>query len=458
MKFESIYNVYFLGIGGIGMSSLARYFHILGKNVAGYDLSASAITSDLQNSGIKIHFSEDVTQIPEEFNDIEHTLIVYTPAVPPDHKELEYFVQHNFAIKKRAEVLGILFNAKKGIAIAGTHGKTSVSSMCAFILHNSRLKCSAFLGGIVKNISSNLIIHESSPWIVAEADEYDRSFLQLKPEIALITWVDADHLDIYSSLDDIRKTFEKFLSQVNRGGKIILKEGINLTFNEEIVTTYKYSFDNPDSDFYAKNIRCHEGRYSFDIATPGSDIKDITLQYRGLTNIENAVAAASLAYLAGVDIPVIADSLCAFEGVQRRFDVQFENGNYLYIDDYAHHPRELDSIIGSVRKLYPGKRLTGVFQPHLYSRTRDFVDEFALSLSALDELILLDIYPAREKPIAGINSKLILDKVTIRAKTLCNKSDLLDYLKMRKPEILLTLGAGDIDRYVNDIRLMFEKI
>jgi len=456
MKFESIYSVYFLGIGGIGMSSLASYFHILGKNVAGYDLSPSAITDDLQKSGIKIHFNEDPDQISQEFQDKEHSLVVYTPAVPQDHKELEYFVEHNFTIKKRAEVLGILFNVKKGIAIAGTHGKTSVTSMCAFILHNSKLKCSAFLGGIVKNISSNLIIQENSLWMVAEADEYDRSFLQLKPEIALITWVDADHLDIYSSIKDIKETFEKFLSQVNNGGKIILKDGIDLKFNDEIVTSYTYSFDNPKSDFYAKNIRCKMGRYSFEIATPGSDIQDITLQYRGLTNIENAVAAASIAYLAGVDTPVIAASLSAFEGVRRRFDVQYEDEKNIYIDDYAHHPRELDAIIGSVRKLYPGKRITGVFQPHLYSRTRDFADEFAVSLSALDELILLDIYPAREKPIAGISSKSIFDKVTIQAKTLCSKNDLLEILKIRKPEILLTMGAGDIDRYVDDIRIMFE--
>jgi UDP-N-acetylmuramate--alanine ligase len=457
MKFESIYNVYFLGIGGIGMSSLAKYFHILGKNVAGYDLNQSAITNDLQKSGINIHFSDDPDKIPEQFNDKEHTLVVFTPAIPADLNELNYFIRKDFTLKKRAEVLGILFNPKKGIAVAGTHGKTSVSSMSAFILHNSPLKCSAFLGGIVKNISDNLIIEGNSPWMVAEADEYDRSFLQLRPEIALITWVDSDHLDIYSSYDDIRQTFEKFISQVNRGGKIILKKGIALDYDHSKVSSYTYSFDNPESDFYAVNIRCQLGRYTFDIVTPGSLIRDITLQYRGLTNIENAVAAASVSYLAGVDISIIASSLSAFEGVQRRFDVQYEDDKNLYIDDYAHHPRELDSIIGSVRKLYPGKRLTGVFQPHLYSRTRDFTYEFAQSLSALDELILLDIYPAREKPIAGVSSASILEKVTLTEKTLCGKKDLLGILKIKRPEILLTMGAGDIDSFVVEIKQMFEK-
>lgn len=438
------------------MSALAKYFHILGKNVAGYDLNPSSITQELQKAGIKIHFKEEISEIPSEYLDKTKTLVVMTPAIPSDHQELQYFTQNDFRIMKRSEVLGILFNAKKGIAIAGTHGKTSVSSMSAYILHNSPLDCSAFLGGIVKNISNNLILSENSPWIVAEADEYDRSFLQFKPTIALITWVDTDHLDVYTSYEDIRKTFEKFLGQVNRGGKIILKKGIDLKYNKENVSSYTYSLDSSDSDFYATNLSCRNGLYTFDIATPGSLIKSITLQYRGLTNVENAVAAAAIAYVAGIDISVIAESLSSFKGVQRRFDIQYEDKNTIYIDDYAHHPRELDAVIGSVRKLFPGKRITGVFQPHLYSRTRDFNDEFAESLSALDELILLDIYPAREKPIAGISSKSILDKVTISAKTLCSKNDLLGILKVRKPEVLLTIGAGDIDRLVREIKKMLE--
>jgi UDP-N-acetylmuramate--alanine ligase len=456
MKFEDIHNIYFLGIGGIGMSALARYFHILGKNIAGYDLTENPITDELQKSGIHIHFRDDISEIPDEFLDKTKTLIVITPAIPTDHKELIYFQVNGFRIMKRSEVLGILFNAKKGIAIAGTHGKTSVTSMCAYILHNSPLGCSAFLGGIIKNLSSNLIHSEKSPWIVAEADEYDRSFLHLKPTIALITWVDADHLDVYTSLEDIRRTFEKFLCQVNKGGKIILKEDIHLNYNKEKVSSYTYSLDSGKSDFYAKNLTCRDGLYTFDIVTPGSLIKNVTLRYKGLMNVENAVAAAAVAYIAGIDVSVIAEALSTFEGVQRRFDVQYEDKDTIYIDDYAHHPRELNAIIGSVRKLYPGKRITGVFQPHLYSRTRDFNDEFAESLSALDELILLDIYPAREKPIAGVSSRSILDKVTIPAKSLCNKKDLLGILKLRRPEVLITMGAGDIDRLVVDIKKLLE--
>jgi UDP-N-acetylmuramate--alanine ligase len=457
MSFESIHNIYFIGIGGIGMSALARYFYVYGKNVAGYDVNPSDITHELKKMGIKIHFEEDIRHIPSSFHEKSTTLVVYTPAVPPENKELLFFAKNNYRIMKRAEVLGILFNAKKGIAIAGTHGKTSVTSMTASILHDSNQGCSAFLGGIIKNISSNLITDEKSAWIVAEADEYDRSFLHLNPEIALVTSVDSDHLDIYSSYEDIKNAFTKFLSQVNRNGKIILNMNIGLKFDTKNVSSYTYSFDSVASDFYAKNIRCINGYYTFDINTPGDDIKNITLHYLGLTNVENAVAAASVAYVAGVGVLDIAKSLSAFEGVRRRFDIQYKDDKRIFIDDYAHHPMELDAIIGSVRKLYPNKKLTGVFQPHLYSRTRDFADEFAKSLSTLDELILLDIYPAREKPLKGVSSQIILDKISISAKTLCNKKELLSVLSEKKFDILLTMGAGDIDKYVDQIKKMLEK-
>jgi len=456
MDFDRIHNVYFLGIGGIGMSALAKYFYAFGKNVAGYDLSTSSVTDELKKMGIDIHFVEDIGLIPTGFYNKDETMVVLTPAVPNEHKELIYFMQNNYTIKKRAEVLGIIFNARKGIAISGTHGKTSVSSMTAFIMHNSEKGCSAFLGGILKNINSNLIIDNYSKWVVAEADEFDRSFLQLKPEIALVTWVDSDHLDIYSSHNEIIETFEKFLSQVNTGGKIILKKGIDLNFDKANRDFYTYSLDSVNSDFYALNITNKKGKYTFDINTPDSFIKDVTLPYPGLTNVENAVAAASLAYVAGVDEFTISSALSEFEGVQRRFDIQYDNGICTYIDDYAHHPRELDAIISSVKKLYRGRKITGIFQPHLYTRTRDFAEEFAVSLSALDELVLLDIYPAREKPIMGISSKIILDKVTCSNKILINKKQLLNELETRNFEVLITMGAGDIDRYVPEIKNLLE--
>jgi UDP-N-acetylmuramate--alanine ligase len=453
MDFGRIHNVYFLGIGGIGMSALARYFHSCGKQVAGYDLSPSSITRELEKSGIEIHFHEDINQIPSSFHVKNDTLIVHTPAVPTDHAEYVYFKEKGFEIKKRAEVLGIIFNAKKGIAIAGTHGKTSVTSMTSYIFHRSNIGCSAFLGGIAKNFNSNLIIDDKSEWVVAEADEFDRSFLHLHPEIALVTWVDADHLDIYSSYQEIVESFEKFLAGVHKTGKIVLKKGIDLKFDRNI-ESYTYSLNQVGSDFYAINISENRGRYTYDIQTPDKIIKGITLPYPGLTNVENSIGAAALAYVAGVSTKDISSALSDFIGVERRFDVQYDDGNHMYIDDYAHHPRELDAIIGSIRKLYPGKKITGIFQPHLFSRTQDFADEFAESLSELDELILLDIYPAREKPIPGVSSLKIFDKVSITAKKLIKKQDLLDEIKGRSFEILVTMGAGDIDRFVPKIKEM----
>lgn len=457
MERSQPYNYYFLGIGGIGMSALARYFHMLGNPVAGYDLSPSCITEDFSKHGIDVHFEPDINLIPTTFLDKKNTTIILTPAIPEDHDELVYFKNNGFSVKKRAEVLGQLFNCKKGIAIAGTHGKTSVTSMTAFIMHRSALGCNAFLGGIMKNYNSNLILDKESEWVVAEADEFDRSFLHLTPDIALVTWIDADHLDIYGTHDAIRESFMQFLSKVKSGGTVILKEGLQAEINFKGKIQYAYSLDSTKSDFYATRIRCEANRYIFDIVTPGEVISDIKLQYPGMTNIENAVAAAAVAFIAGVNIQTIREALSEFTGVQRRFDIQYEKGQQIFIDDYAHHPRELDAIIGSVRKLYPGRKLTGIFQPHLYSRTRDFANEFAESLSALDELILLEIYPAREKPIQGVSSQIIFDKVTIAQKTLCSKTELLEVLKNRDIEVLLTTGAGDIDKYVPKIKELLTK-
>jgi UDP-N-acetylmuramate--alanine ligase len=452
MNLESAHNIYFLGIGGIGMSSLARYFHSMGKNVAGYDLSPSAITDDLVRLGIDIHFTDDVGKIPEKFLDIESTLVVRTPAVPEKHSEYQYFLLSSFRILKRAEVLGLLFNAKKGIAVAGTHGKTTVSSMTGYIMDTSGLGCTAFLGGILKNINSNLILNASSEWVVSEADEFDRSFLRLKPLISLVTWVDADHLDIYDSADDIRFAFNQFISQTKTDGTVILKKGISLDFLRRDVRYLTYALEDNTADFYATDIRSEDDRYSFDIVTPGGTIKEVELQAIGITNIENAVAAASLAYTAGVDLACIREGLSGFMGVRRRFDIRYQSDTQLYIDDYAHHPRELDAVIGSIRRLYPERKLTGIFQPHLFSRTKDFAAEFAESLSALDELILLDIYPARELPVPGISSEIIFEHVTIENKMLCAKAELMDLLKTRKIDVLLTAGAGDIDRFIMPIK------
>jgi UDP-N-acetylmuramate--alanine ligase len=457
MNFEGKQNIYFLGIGGIGMSALAKYFYTLGMNVAGYDLTSTVITDELQNMGIDIHFEEDISYIPEEFTNKDTTLIVRTPAVPDEHIEFQYFLDHNFLIMKRAEVLGKLVNEKRGIAIAGTHGKTSVSSILTYIMHESDVGCSAFLGGILKNYSSNLVVDESTDWIVTEADEYDRSFLQLIPEIALVTWIDADHLDIYASKENIQKSFESFAAQVKDGGTVILKKGIEMDIDENKIKKYSYSLDDQTADFFASDIHLIDNKYNFTIQTPGRSIQNITLCYLGLTNIENAVAASSVAWLAGVDADTISATLSSFEGVKRRFDIQYKSDSCIYIDDYAHHPRELDALIGSVRKMYPTKKITGIFQPHLYSRTKDFAKEFAESLSALDELLLLDIYPAREKPVKGISSEIIFNEIKSTLKTSCSKDELMNILKDKDFEVLLTIGAGDIDKFVNPIKELIEK-
>lgn len=439
------------------MSALAKYFHAHNKHVAGYDLTPSAITHELEDIGIKVHYSEDISLIPADFKPTD-TLVVRTPAVPDEHSGFVYFKQESFKIRKRAEVLGILFNAKRGIAVAGTHGKTSVSSMLTHIMHLSSLGCNAFLGGISKNLQSNLLINEKSDWLVAEADEFDRSFLQLFPEMALVTWIDADHLDIYKTKSEIVKAFGEFLSRVNNNGNIVLKHDIKISFNKSGKTVFTYSFDNPKSDFHASDIQFNSGRYQFSLNTPRGKTEGVTLTQPGQTNVENAVGAASLAYLAGVETERISEALSSYKGVKRRFDIRFESPKITYIDDYAHHPRELDAIIGSVKKLYPDRKITGVFQPHLFSRTRDFAAEFARSLSKLDELILLDIYPAREKPIEGVSSAIIYNEVRNNAKSMCKKEELIEGLKNKDIDVLLTMGAGDIDRYPDVItKILREK-
>lgn len=456
MDFKNIHNVYLIGIGGIGMSALARYFHHLGKNIAGYDRTATDLTAILEAEAMNIHYEDNISLIPKSFKNEETTLVIYTPAIPSDHTELNWFRNAGYNVKKRSEVLGIITKNKKGIAVAGTHGKTTVSTMIAHILKNSSEDCSAFLGGISKNYQTNLLLATYGNNVVIEADEYDRSFLQLSPQVAVITAVDPDHLDIYGSYDEIKKAFTEFTSKIQKGGTLIVKSGIDiLLYNGHFYNKYTYSL-NSETDFFARNIRVENNKYIFDFVTPlGNIIKNITLNIPGIINVENAVAALSVGYISGVSEEKLKEAMRTFEGCYRRFDVQINTEHLVYIDDYAHHPAELKACIGSIKELYSDKKITGIFQPHLYSRTRDLAIEFAESLSMLDELILLDIYPARELPIEGVNAEMILKNVQLQNKTICKKENLLELLQTKKPEVLLTMGAGDISKYVEPIKQLF---
>lgn len=455
MNTDNIHNVYFLGIGGIGMSAIARYYNTIGKNVAGYDKVSKPLTDELISEGIPIHFDDNTDNIPAEFKDKEKSLVIYTPAIPKDHTELNYFLSQGFEIKKRSEVLGLLSQQKKCIAIAGTHGKTTITTMIAHLMRQSRMGCNAFLGGISKNYKTNYLVDKESKYIVVEADEFDRSFLKLNPQKAIITAVDADHLDIYSDHQDLKNAFKQFVNQINPGGKLIIKADLDFVVPQRNdIEIYTYSLDS-DSDFRAENIRIDNGLYVFDFAGIKGRIDNLKLGLPGLLNVENAVAAIGMATIAGVHNDEVFNSLSKFKGIQRRFDYQILRDDFVYIDDYAHHPEELKASIKSAKELFKGKKVTGIFQPHLYTRTRDFADEFATSLELLDEIIVLDIYPAREEPILGVDSGIIFDKITNENKILCTKSELLDVLKNKKPEILMTLGAGDIDEFIEPIKKMY---
>lgn len=443
-------NIYFLGIGGIGMSNLARYFISRGKKVAGYDRTETSLTDKLVQEGAEIHYVDDVELIPADFKNPETTLVVFTPAVPGEHSELNFFRNNGFQVVKRAQALGEITKSSKAICCAGTHGKTTTSSMTAHILKQSHLDCNAFLGGILKNYDNNLLLSEKSDLTVVEADEYDRSFHWLHPYMALITSVDPDHLDIYGTEEEYIKSFEKFTSLIVPGGALVMKEGIKLKPQVKSgVTVYTYSMDK--GDFHAENIRIGNGTIVFDFVTPTEKFRDIELGVPVKINIENSVGSMALAWLNGATEDELRSAMATFQGAKRRFDFHIKTDDLVLIDDYAHHPQELAASIESVKELYPGKKVTGVFQPHLYSRTQDFADDFAKSLSLLDELILLDIYPARELPIEGVTSRIIFDKVTISDKILCSKNELLDILKTRKIEVLLTVGAGDIDQLLPQI-------
>ncbi len=448
---DKIKRVYLLGIGGIGMSALARYFKFFGKQVDGYDKTSSPLTLDLEKEGIAVHYTDDLHKVPS-LAEKDSTVIIYTPAVPDDFAEFRYFRENGFAVYKRSAVLGLLTAGKRCIAIAGTHGKTSVTTMTAHLLKQSHLDCSAFMGGISKNYGTNLLLPENnSQFIVVEADEYDRSFLQLHPELAVITWMDADHLDIYGDHENMIKAFAEFVSQISDGGALLWKKGLNIDcqWNQKI-RYYTYSIIEA-ADFQALNIRIINCSYHFELKTPFGEISDLCLTYPGLMNVENAVAACGMALLSGVTEAEIRVALADYSGVVRRFDVRYSGKNTIYIDDYAHHPRELEATIRSVRDLYPGKRVTGIFQPHLFSRTKDFAEDFAVALDLLDDALVMEIYPARELPIEGVDSSIILNKMRIPGKVRCQKEDFPAILENYKPDILLTLGAGDIDRLIDPI-------
>lgn len=442
-------NIYFIGIGGIGMSAIARYYHYKGLKVSGYDKTPSELTEKLESEGIEIHYEDNTDFIPKN---VEETLVVYTPAIPEDMGELVYVRENGYRVVKRSRMLGEIAQGQRCLAVAGTHGKTTTSTLLAHIFTDSGEGCSAFLGGISKNYDTNLLVSRNST-IVAEADEFDRSFLQLFPEIAVITSMDADHLDIYSDISNMHDAFREFASQAS--GTVIAKYGLPLRPEDTEAKVMSYAYDNPDADFYADRIRVDEcGYFTFDLNWPGGVIKDCRVGIPGWINVENAVAASAIALTYGLQPEKVRDALASFQGVKRRFDIHLNTPGCSYIDDYAHHPKEISAAISSMRDIFPGRRLTAIFQPHLYTRTRDFAEEFAQALSNVDKLILLDIYPAREEPIPGVTSEIIFDKVTAPEKVLMKKEELMEYLKDEPVDTLITFGAGNIDRYIGPIKEM----
>ena len=457
MNIETIQSVYFVGAGGIGMSALIRYFLSLGKRVAGYDRTSSELTARLVEEGAVIHYEEDVNQIPEWCRDAATTLIVYTPVIPNEHAELNYFRTNGFEIHKRAQVLGIITRSSKALCVAGTHGKTTTSTMAAHLLQQSHVGCTAFLGGISKNYGTNLLLSQESPYTVIEADEFDRSFHWLSPYMSVITATDPDHLDIYGTREAYLESFRHYTTLIQPGGALILHEGLALQPDVQSgVKVYTYSRDH--GDFHAENIRIGGGDIYVDFVAPDTRICDVQLGVPVSINIDNGVAAMALAHLNGVTDEEIKRGMASFRGVDRRFDFKLKTDRIVFLSDYAHHPAEIAQSVRSIRELYQDKKITAIFQPHLYTRTRDFYHEFADSLSLLDEVILTDIYPAREEPIPGVSSQLIYDQLRPGIeKCLCRKEDVLALLETKDIEVLIVLGAGDMDNYVPQITRLLEQ-
>ena len=452
MDINKVSAVYFVGAGGIGMSALIRYFLSKGKRVGGYDKTPSALTEALIKEGADIHYEDNVALIHDDYKSPDKALVVFTPAIPGSHTELTYFREHGFEVMKRARVLGEITKTSRGLCVAGTHGKTTTSSMLAHLLKQSEVDCNAFLGGILKNYESNLMLSDRSDLTVIEADEFDRSFHWLTPYMAVITSADPDHLDIYGTAEAYRESFEKFTSLVRPDGCLLVKKGINVIPRlQEGVKKYTYSV-NEKADFYAENIRICDGSIIFDFVGPNVRISDVELGVPVKVNIENGIAAMAIAWMNGVKPEEIKRGMATFAGPHRRFEFHLKTDKVVLIDDYAHHPAELRQSILSVKELYADRKVTGIFQPHLYTRTRDFAADFAESLSLLDELILLDIYPAREEPIPGVTSRIVFDRVTIPCKTLCLKEELLDIVAAREFDVVLMVGAGNIDRMVEPVK------
>lgn len=441
MNLEELRSVYFLGIGGIGMSALARFLHHRGVRVSGYDRTPTRLTSELIAEGISIHFDENPEAIPADTQ-----LVVYTPAIPREHKEWNTIYQRDLPLMKRSEMLGVISASMPSVAVAGTHGKTSTSTMLAQILYSSEQGCLAFLGGISKNFDTNYLNAPPARWMVTEADEFDRSFLHLNLQLAAITAIDADHLDIYLTYDNLLAAFQQFAAKINPSGFLVIRRGLkHLIQRHTQARIFTYAGDDATADYYAQNIRCEGLFYRYDIHTPAGVLEGVEMHIPARINIENSVAAAALAQLAGASTEEIIRGLSAFRGIRRRFDIIYSSGDFVYIDDYAHHPEEIRALALSLRDLFPNQKLTAIFQPHLYSRTRDLADGFAESLSLFDEVFLLDIYPAREKPIRGVTSKMIARRMNPNPPIITHQAA-FNLIVSRRQGVVVTVGAGDIDK------------
>ena len=449
-------NYYFIGIGGIGMSALARYFHTKGHLVSGYDRTRTPLTQALEAEGMNITYCQDVEAIPNDFLQKEKTHVIYTPAIPAEHPQLCYFQTEGFELKKRSEVLGDITRSARGLCVAGTHGKTTTSTILAHLLHQSKVDCNAFLGGISQNYKTNLLLSAKSDFVVVEADEYDRSFHRLSPHMAIITTADPDHLDIYGDEAGFREGFEHFTSLISENGALVMHKNVDLKPRLQSGTKL-YSYSENEGDFHAENICIANGEITFDFVTPDTTICNLKLGVPVKINIENSVAAMAVAWLCGVTEAELRAGIASYQGSHRRFNVLVKNEQTVLIDDYAHHPTELHASISSIKALYPDKKITGVFQPHLFTRTRDFMEGFAHELSQLDKVILLPIYPARELPIEGVNSEALLELIQNEHKILCPKENLVTLLANEKNEVIVTLGAGDIDAEVPKIKEMLLK-
>ncbi len=448
--------VYFVGIGGIGMSAIARYFLNLGLTVGGYDKTPSPLTHALEKEGALIHYEDNVNLIPQICKDKAECLVIYTPAIPATHTEMKFFRDNGFEIQKRAQVLGTLTRSLKGLCVAGTHGKTTTSSMAAHLLHQSHVDCNAFLGGITKNYGTNYILSKQSPFVVIEADEFDRSFHWLTPWATIITSTDADHLDIYGTEEAYLESFRKYTSLIQPNGYLILHTGLKMQPNtQKSVTTFTYSTDS--GDFHAENIKIGNGRITFDFVSPLGNIRDIELGVPVKVNIDNGIGAMALAQIAGVTEEEIRRGMLSFGGVDRRFDFRIKRDDMVYLSDYAHHPEEIRQSLASIKQLYEGRHIRVIFQPHLYTRTRDFYMEFANALSQLDDVVVTDIYPAREEPIPGVTSDLIYDNLAKNVnKQKCSKDEILDIVRKKDFDVLITLGAGDIEDLSGEIAKILE--